>query len=386
MATTETQVENYVLYPSRTPLRLVLKSVDTVQLMSEEAQSIAAISEAEISPMHQLIFLIDTRRHELDLQRIEDADSLLSWVETNIDERVRVYVEANPLIVQQLAENRRIELRLYPLDSASDENPIMMIVDSWGHQTAQEAIMSSILYPASIPMLGDECNHQNRQHLMRLALCAYYRNPLAYHHLALWSQHHRPEAYGITRSRGLSSQERLFIDAMKQFEISFSSATVSKYSDFQRRSLLLCMRNLKPETTKRTPVEFTEDLDTQDPRLLFNVGISGTKHSDKLARSRKSGFLTARFHHTRRLKKPERKEELQKLKRDLLIFQRRSCTRNIGEDLLQHMVSEVENELVCVGVNPQQDPVPSGSNCKVIEFTAKQVKDIAEQALRIINK
>lgn len=386
-ATTQTQLEyqeDFPLSSPQTTVRLVLRLASTEKPVSEQAESSAAISGTEISPMHQLISLIDTLRHELDSQRIEDADSLLSWVETNIDERVRVYIENNPLIGQQLVENRRIELRLYPLNPASDENPIMMIVDSWGRQTTQEAIMSSILYPASIPMLGDECNHQNRQHLMRLALCAYYRNPLAYHHLALWAQHHRPEAYGVARGRKPSSQERLFIDAMKQFEISFSAVNIDKYSDFQRRSLILCMRNLKPETTKRTPVELTEDPETQDPRLLFNMGISGTKHGDKLVKSRKSGFLTARFHHTRRLKKQERKEELQKLKRDLSIFERRTRMRNTGGDLLAHIASEVDNDLVCVGVNPQQDPIPV--NSKAIGFTDEQTKDIADQALKIINK
>lgn len=383
-SSTQTQIES-IASPSRATLRFVLHQAPIEKQINSQGEESHTSLEAQESCMHKLISLIDTLRNDLNAQSIEDIDGFVSWVETNIEERVREYINNNPLVAERLIENHRIELRLEPLEQASDENPILMIIDNWRHQTAQEAVISSILYPASIPMVGDECNHQNKQHLIRLALCAYYRNPFAYYHLSLWAHHHRPGAYGLARGNELSSQERLFSAAMKQFEISSSTENPHKYSDFQKRSLILCMRNLKPETAKRTPVELTESLENQDPRLLFNMGISGKKHNDKLVISKKRGFLPARFHQTRRLSKQERKIELQKLKRDLSIFERRTQMRNIGGDLLTHIETEVDNDLVCVGVNSRRDPISVDAN-ENNGFSNEQVKQISDQVLKIMNK
>lgn len=343
------------------------------------------------NPMHDssLYNFINSVRQQIAELRLVNATELTMWVEQIIVPRVQHYLEEHPEISRLLEENARIELSLNGSLVASHSDPIVMIIDRWATQTPENALVSSILYPASIPMRGDECDYQDVHQLRRLALSSMYGNPLACHHLAMWAYLNQPDTYGLPRYRELFNVEILYKEALKIFDrCAINNASVAA-TDFQRRTLLLCRRDLRPETTQRTPLNLTLSDENQDSRLLFNIGITGTKNNkESLLKSRRAGFLKARFHETRYMKnKQTRAQELQRLKRDLAFYESRSSL-HVGKEMIDAMKSEVDKDLVRVGnINKICESSSSSDSREIVAALSDfEVGDISKTIFEIINK
>ena len=339
------------------------------------------------NPMHDtsLYDLINSARQQVSELQLENSNELVAWVEQNIVPRVRSHLEEHSEIARLLEENARIELSSEGSLEASDTNPIVMIIDRWANQTAEDAVISSILYPASVPMQGDECDYRDPQHLRRLALSSLYGNPLAYHHLALWAHMNRPDTYGLPRDRELFSEEVLYNIALQQFEEIAGDLHSSALNDFQRRTLLVCMRDLRPGARSSSAFEISGTDENADPRLLFNIGISGKNNKESLIKSRKKGFLKARFHETRYIRdKTVRTQELQRLKKSLSINKKRSRSIVLGEDLFERVITEVNRDLARLE-DKHVEKKPKKAEAKV-NLSSEQISSTSRTILEIINK
>jgi hypothetical protein len=337
-------------------------------------------SAQDTSPIN----LVNSLRQQILDLRIESSTDLVTWVEDNVVTQVRRYLAEQPNVERLLEENARIELSLNGSSTTSDTNPIVMIIDRWTTQTAEDAIVSAILYPASIPMQSDECDYNNIQHLRRLALSASYGNLLAYHHLTLWADLNRPDTHGLPRDRELSYEEILHHEALHRFETLIGDLESSSHNDFQRRTLLLCIRDFRPGTTTRSGSNFggSENIENEDPRLLFSVGVSEKKPKLSLIESRKAGFVKARFHEARYIKdKRARAQELQRLKRDLTMYQNRSRSLIVGTDLFEKINAEVDESLMQLNNKRTKRTVKTHTN-----LSSEQISSTSKTILEIINK
>lgn len=363
----------------------VASSTETVSSIDPGGRSGGIIRLALRNPMHDtsLYDLINTARQQVSELQLENSNALIAWVEQNIVPRVRSYLEEQPEIVRLLEENARIELSLDGTLIPSDANPITMIIDRWSTQNSIDAVVSAILYPASIPMRGDECNYFDTHELRRLALSAFYGNPIAYHHIAIWAYLNQPDTNGLPRDRELFYEERVYDEALRAFE-RYASRDAVALTEFQRRILVLCRRDLRPETTQREPFILGERDENQDPRLLFNIGITGKngKNKESLLKSRRAGFLKAKFHETRYMRKTERISGLQRLKKELKTYESLMRSRNVGSDLLERIRTEVDQDLARVG-KLRQSSIPSSSG-EDIKLNDSQVSNVSKTIFEII--
>ena len=337
-------------------------------------------------PNTSLVELVSYLRQKiLEEIRNQNSGDLETWTNDRIADPVRRHLEEHPEIRVLLEEKTRIELSLDSNLTTSDINPIVMIIDRWSNQTAEEAVISAILYPASVPMQGDECNYRDPRHLIRLALSASYGNSLAYHHLALWAHMNRPDTYGLPRDRELSPEEVLYRLAFKQFELLASNLESGALNNFQRRTLLLCMRDLKPGTRSYSAFEISTTDENEDPRLLFNIGISGKNNKEALAKSKMRGFLKAGFHSTRYIKdKVLRTQELQRLKASLIINEKRSRSMAVGDDLFERVDAEVSKDLA--KLEDKHIEKKARNVEPVANLSSEQISGISQTILEIINK
>ena len=145
------------------------------------------------------------------------------------------------------------------------------------------------------------------------------------------------------------------------------------------------MRDLRPGARSSSAFEISGTDENADPRLLFNIGISGKNNKESLIKSRKKGFLKARFHETRYIRdKTVRTQELQRLKKSLSINKKRSRSIVLGEDLFERVSTEVNRDLARLE-DKHVEKKPKKAEAKV-NLSSEQISSTSRTILEIINK
>lgn len=343
---------NYQIYASQTTTNTELESRNVLRLRINDSDSTnkkVDCSNFENEKQKSMKEILRIAREKVSNEFSDEKEISLeeinTWIEINIRPAVLEILENNPEISSTLETSGRLDIRLDDSNTSQnlEDNPILMIIDRWRDQTAEDAFIAAILNPSAINMHFGQVNLTHNE-LIRVALSARFGNLLSLHDIGLWAFHNRPDTSGRRENTKTSDQEELLEHILGIYKEKAQNIRDFGLSDYQRRSLLLCMRDFQPGFSMDTTDEFTQDLQSQDcdSRLLFQIGTTSSDQDNNLFKSRKSGFLRARYDHSRFLKeKRVRFQELQKMKKQIELSKKRA----FDTDELEKTENQVEESI-----------------------------------------